>query len=50
LTGGTVRDYNIRVESFPARLLARAAGFRLAEFFQLASAVERAAPGVEAQG
>jgi LemA protein len=47
---GTVRDYNIRVESFPANLLARTTGFGLAEFFQLASAVERAVPGVEAQG
>lgn len=43
---GTVRDYNIAVESFPSNLVARALGFDLEEFFQVESAVERAVPEV----
>ncbi|MCD6304152.1 MAG: LemA family protein, partial [Planctomycetes bacterium] len=41
---GAVRDYNIRVESFPSNLVARLTGFPLAEFFQVATATERAVP------
>ncbi|MDX2166427.1 MAG: LemA family protein [Deltaproteobacteria bacterium] len=43
---GTVRDYNIAVESFPSNLIARAGGFPVDEFFQVESATERAAPQV----
>jgi LemA protein len=44
---GTVRNYNTRVESFPSLLVARLYGFEQAEFFELESAVEAAAPEVE---
>jgi LemA protein len=44
---GAVRDYNIRVESFPSNLVARALGFDARSFFELASATERQAPNVE---
>jgi LemA protein len=44
---GTVRDYNIRVESFPSNLVARALGFEIRSYFELALAVERRAPSVE---
>jgi len=43
---GTVRDYNIRVESVPSNLVARLLGFELRSFFELASATERHAPEV----
>ncbi len=45
---GAARDYNISVESFPSNLVARLFGFRQAEFFQIETATERAAPKVEA--
>lgn len=41
---GTVRDFNIRIESFPGMIPARIFGFRTAEFFELESAVERRTP------
>ena len=44
---GTVRDYNIRAESFPNNIVARLFAFAGAEFFQLATATEREAPRVE---
>jgi len=44
---GTVRNYNTRVESFPSLLVARLYGFEQAEFFELESVVEAAAPEVE---
>lgn len=44
---GSVRDYNICVESFPSNLVARALGFAIREFFELASATDRRVPGVE---
>jgi len=44
---GTVRDYNIRVESFPSNLVARALGFEIRNFFEVASATERQVPSVE---
>ena len=44
---GAVRDYNIRVESFPSNAVARLFGFKRREFFQVATATERAAPKVE---
>jgi LemA protein len=44
---GSVRDYNVCVESFPSNLVARALGFEIRAFFELASATERRAPSVE---
>lgn len=43
---GTVRDYNTAVESFPANLVARTFGFPAEEFFEVESAIERAAPSI----
>lgn len=44
---GTVRNYNIMVESFPGNLVAGAFGFRREEFFQIVTTSERTAPSVE---
>lgn len=44
---GAVRDYNIRVESFPSNLVAARLGFTVRSFFELASSTERRAPSVE---
>jgi len=44
---GAVRNYNVRVESFPSNLVAGLFGFRRQEFFEIATATERAAPKVE---
>jgi LemA protein len=46
---GTVRDYNIGIQSFPDVLVARPTGFREAEFFQGDEAAA-AAPSVSFQG
>ena len=46
---GTVRDLNIRVESFPSLIPARSFGFRTAEYFELESALERRNPQVRSQ-
>jgi len=43
---GTVRDYNIRVESFPSTLIAKLCGFRRADFFEIEFATQREAPEV----
>ncbi len=43
----TVRDYNIRVESFPSLLVARLFSLHLADFFELATSPEREVPNVE---
>lgn len=43
---GTVRDLNVRVESFPANVVAGSLGFESAPFFELTSATERHAPKV----
>jgi len=43
---GTVRDYNIRVESFPSNLVARSFAFNQAEFFEIAEETDRAVPRV----
>ena len=43
---GTVRDWNILVESFPSNLIATLFGFRLAEFFEIELTTERAVPKV----
>ena len=44
---GTTRDHNILIESFPSNLIANTFGFRLAEFFEIEDAAERAAPKVK---
>jgi LemA protein len=41
---GTVRDYNIRVESFPSNLVAQFFGFSLAEFFEITEEADRTVP------
>lgn len=43
---GTVRNFNIAVESFPSLIIARLGGFKAAEFFA-AEADERDAPKLE---
>ncbi|MHC4481465.1 MAG: LemA family protein [Planctomycetota bacterium] len=44
---GRVRNYDIRVESFPGNIAASLFGFRRAEFFQIETATERRAPELE---
>ncbi len=43
---GTVRDYNIRVESFPGMMIAGLFRFRSADFFEIEYATEREVPEV----
>jgi LemA protein len=43
---GTVRDYNIMVESFPSNLVASAFNFKPGEFFEIEYATERQVPDV----
>ena len=43
---GTVRDYNTRIEVFPASIIARQYAFQKAEFFELDNAAEREVPQV----
>lgn len=43
---GTVRDYNIRVESFPSNLVANFFGFKQADFFEITDEADRAVPKV----
>lgn len=42
-----VRDLNTRIESVPSMFIARPAGFRSRDYFQLESEAERAAPSVD---
>ena len=44
---GAVRNYNIRVESFPGNIVAGIFRYRRAEFFQIETATHRKAPRVE---
>jgi len=44
---GTVRDYNIRVESFPSMLIAKLCRFGRADFFEIEYATERKAPYIK---
>ena len=44
---GTVRDYNIQVQSFPSNVFAQSFNFKVAEFFEITEAAERAAPQVK---
>lgn len=43
---GTVREYNVAVQTFPSRLIAALCGYSPAEFFVLASEAEAEAPKV----
>jgi len=43
---GAVRDLNIAVEAFPSNLVAGVFGFQVADYFQVDSIAERAAPAV----
>ena len=44
---GNIRDLNIKIESFPANLVASSLGFQKIELFELEEAVEREAPSVK---
>jgi LemA protein len=44
---GTVRDLNVKVESFPSNLIAKQFGFQTAEFFEIENAEDRAVPEVK---
>ena len=44
---GTVREYNVAVQTFPSSLLASLFGFGRADFFELSSPSEAEAPKVE---
>ena len=44
---GTVRDFNIHVESFPSILVAQMFGFEAYDFFEIESAADRELPTVE---
>jgi len=43
---GTVRDFNILIQSFPSNIVARRFGFKEGEFFELDNMAERALPQV----
>ena len=44
---GTVRDYNINVESFPSNILAAIFGFKQEQFFEITLASEKDLPEVK---
>ncbi|MEJ2196214.1 MAG: LemA family protein [Ignavibacteriaceae bacterium] len=44
---GTVRSYNIRVESFPSNIVAGIFNFKTEEFFEITLATERNSPTVK---
>lgn len=44
---GTVRNYNIAVESFPGNIIAAAFHFSAADYFEIELATERQAPSVK---
>jgi LemA protein len=44
---GAVRNYNIRVESFPSNVLAGIFNFKQDNFFEITLATERATPDVK---
>jgi LemA protein len=50
LYNGNVREYNNRCEMFPTNMLASMFHFEKGEFFEIESAVERAAPTVDLGG
>ncbi|HEX2954423.1 MAG TPA: LemA family protein [Bacillota bacterium] len=44
---GTVRDFNIRVESFPSAMVASLFNFKTADYFEVGNAAEREVPQVK---
>jgi LemA protein len=44
---GTVRDYNIKVETFPSNVIANMFAFKAEQFFEVETATERAVPEVK---
>ena len=44
---GAVRNYNIRIQSFPTNLVAKSTGYKRADFFEIETATERQVPDVE---
>lgn len=44
---GTVRNYNVKVQTFPSNIVAAFAGFHEAPFFELSLAAEREVPTVK---
>lgn len=44
---GTVRDFNIRVESFPSNIVAQLFNFQVADFFEVGNGAEREVPQVK---
>ncbi len=46
---GTVRNFNILVESFPSMLIASLVGFKLSDYFEIETATERQAPQVQTE-
>jgi len=44
---GNVRDYNIKIESFPSNIIASIFGFKKAEFFETREEAEKEVPKVE---
>jgi len=46
---GAVRDFNTRIEQFPASLLAAVCGWRPFDLFQVVEAEERGAPRIQGQ-
>ncbi len=44
---GTVRDYNIQIESFPSNLAAKTFGFKKEDYFELTLVTERETPEVK---
>ena len=46
---GTVRDYNIRVESFPHMIIAKMFNFQPADYFEIELATQREVPEVKFQ-
>ena len=44
---GAVRNYNIRVESFPSNIIAGIFSFKQENFFEITLATERATPQVK---
>ncbi|MCX7919774.1 MAG: LemA family protein [bacterium] len=44
---GTVREYNILLESFPSNLVGKLFGYKRAEFFEIETATQRETPSVK---
>ena len=44
---GTVRNYNIRVESFPGNIIAGIFNFKQEDFFEITLSTERVSPEVK---